>query len=243
MKLILDKNFIQEVKEYPKEFKKGLKYTGYNLKWDLIELHDVEANEIAPIVRFLATGKKNKISLLLIIWAGFLLLVFFVLIYFGLNSGWSWWQVVNTPSIPAGQVVSTPETKEVENIATITKTETETEDFKETSWGLNLINEVDLYKDMSSEAWLEIERLNFIIEKKDLEIEKLTNMVNNLEEEKSLLLQENKKLETRKINNPTDEFIYFLWEYLYKKCDKETSEEKINACQKIYYNFLENGAK
>ena len=46
---------------------KSLKFKGWTIDWEEIELVDLESNKIAPIVRFLAEGKKKKLSWLLII--------------------------------------------------------------------------------------------------------------------------------------------------------------------------------
>ena len=68
MKLILDKNFITETSNIEKDvIKRSIKYEGRNLKGENIELYDMEAGKIAPIVRFLIEGKKSKISIFLIV--------------------------------------------------------------------------------------------------------------------------------------------------------------------------------
>lgn len=240
MKLILDKNFIQEVEEFPKETKRGFKYRWYLAEWEEVELYDVEANEIAPIVRFLATGKKNKVSWLLIIIGWLISLVFFIIVIYFMTSKsepQQWFvQPQITKEVP---LESTAEQPEVE----IVKTETETEEWTETSWGLNLMNEVDTYKDLSNEARIEIERLNYQVDLKDIEINKLTNMVNNLQIENTELRNQVSVIDNRNAETPTDEFIYYLGDMLYKKCKKETDEKQIQNCQQIYYKFLEYGTK
>lgn len=235
MKLILDKNFIQETEKYTKEQEKVIKFKGWTADGEEIELIDMESNKIAPIVRFLAEGKKNKLSWLLIWWAGFLMLVFFGLLMY-LMTSWSTTQVVWQPAKITKEIVI-----DKKPVVEIIKTETETETEKATSWSLELLNEVDMFKDMKDSAEIETIKMSYELDRTKLQVnellkdkEKLTLMVNNLE-------GENLKLKTREVEGATDEFIYYLWDMTYSRCKKPTTPEKIENCKTLYFNFLEYG--
>lgn len=240
MKLILDNNFVQETEKFTKEQDNAVKYKWFTAEWEAIELIDLEADKIKPIVRFLIEWKKNKISLFMIIWIGVLLFFTFILFYFLLFSGNT---QTKTPELVATQNL-TPinETENQTPIVEVTKTENINDDWvNETSWALELANEVDTQKDMKQEAELEAIRLNYEndrlqieLDEKQKEIEKLKMLVNKYEQDIELL-------NTRKTENATDEFIYYLWDSLYSKCQEPTTHEAIEKCKTLYFNFLEYG--
>lgn len=234
MKLILDKNFVQETQKYTKEQDKALKFKGWTAGWEEIELVDMENESIAPMVRFLAQWKKKKISWLLIWGAGLLILIFFGLMIFLLI----WW---DTQKVQPKNEVIQPVNKIVESKPDIQiiKTETETEDEKQTSWSLEMLNELDMFKEMKDSAEIETLKLTYEVDRLKVELsektkseEKLTNMVNNLENEVNIL-------NTRKSEGATDDFIYYLWESIYKRCEQPTTELAIEKCKTLYFNYLE----
>lgn len=231
MKLILDKNFIQETKEYTKEHEKAVKFNGWTADGEEIELVDMESNKIAPIVRYLAEGKKKKLGWLLILWAGLLLFIFFAIMLFVL------WPKDKVKLEPVNEII-TPVIQTVP-VVEIKKIETETETEKETSWSLEMANEVDMFEDMKNEAEIQTLKLSYEVERFKIQLEdiqkdneKLTKLVNNLE-------QENIILSTRKSEGATDNFIYYLWDEIYKKCKQPTTEGIIKNCKTLYFNFLE----
>ncbi len=230
MKLILDKNFVQETEKYTKEQDKALKFKGWTADWEEIELVDMENESIAPMVRFLAQGKKKKISWLLIWGAGLLMLIFFGLMIFLLMGS-------STTSQPTREVIQ-PIQKVTESKPDIEVIKTETEN--ETSWALEIANEIDMFEDMKDSAELEAVKLNYEVERLKVEVEektkaneKLTNMVNNLEAELNIL-------STRKSEGATDDFIYYLWDSIYKRCEQPTTDLAIEKCKTLYFNYLEH---
>lgn len=235
MKLILDKNYIQEVEKPTKEQEKGVKYHWYTFEWEQIELYDMEANKIAPIVRFLAEWKKGKISWLLISLAWWLLVVFFVLMLFLM------WPSSETKTNPVNEVPLTPVNQTP--VAQVVKTETETETEKETSWALQLANEVDMFKDQKTDAENEVLRLNYEIERLNITLKAKLEENKELLAENNSLKEELENLQTRKIESATDEFIYYLGDSVYKSCKQPTTEEKIENCKTLYFNFLEYGKR
>lgn len=236
MKLLLDKNFVREIDPKDKsikDLKNVVKYNGFTNDGEQIELFDKEADKIAPIVRFLAEWKKKKLSWLLIGLAWFLLFIFFVIMIIifypkDTQEPWAPLQVVNTVPLQS----TSPEVE-------IVKTETKTENETETSWALELANEADMYQDMKNNAELEVIKLNYEIDRLNIELqekirenEKLTILNNSLTEEIEIL-------NTRKNQGATDEFIYYLWDTTYNKCKKPTTVEMIEKCKTLYFNYLE----
>lgn len=228
---ILDKNFVQEVEEIDKKHKTAIFYNGRDLEGEKIKIVDLEANKIAPIVRFLAEWKKRKLSWILIAIAGLLLFIFFWLMVYVLYPD----KAPPPTPIPA-KPTPTQVVKPKPDIEVV-KTEKE----NETSWSLELFNEVDMMTDLKNNAELEtiqrnyeIERLKVDLVEEQKENEKLTNMVNNLENELTLL-------KTRKTESATDEFIYYLWDSFYDRCKQPTTDMMIENCKTLYFNFLEYG--
>jgi hypothetical protein len=125
----------------------------------------------------------------------------------------------------------------------IVKTETQTKTQKETSWALELANEVDMVKDQKTSAENEVLRLNYEIERLNIAFEAKKEENKILKEENEKLKKENDILKTRKTEGATDEFIYYLGDSVYQMCQNPTTEEKIDKCKTLYFNFLEYGKR
>lgn len=230
IKLILDKNFITEVEKVDKEYiKKSVLYHGRDLDWQEIELYNMEDWKVAPIIRFLVEGKK-KTSWLLIILAWVLLLVFFGIMVFILMPKDK--EIVKTTPLEQNTVIKTDDKKEIiKEIIPVEKTENK-ENFE-------LFNEVSMMSDLKNKAEVEtlkykyeLDRLKLELQEKNKTIEKLNNVNNNLNNDIKLL-------NTRKTQNATDDFIYYLWDNIYKKCEISIDEKIIDNCKNLYFNYLD----
>ena len=85
MKLILNQNLVTEVTKVPlKVQKNAVCYNGRDKEGENIELYDVEAWKVAPIVRYLITWKKKRLNIWLILLAIFfsLLLIWWITLFF-----------------------------------------------------------------------------------------------------------------------------------------------------------------
>jgi len=234
MKFILDKNFVKEVTTISKDkIKSSVLYEGRNLRGNKIELYDMEAWKIAPIVRFLIEWKKSKLSLFLIIGIGLLIFVFSWLIAYLL------WPTPEklTPTLPNNDI----NRSRVVDPVIPTK-----EENKENNFNLEILNELDTFRGLKNEAELETERLTYKLELKNLEKEKLSNKILDLEEENKKLTQNvlelkenNKIINKRNIDAPADAFIYYLGDIAYEKCQNPLDSEILRKCESIYYNYLE----
>ena len=230
IKLILDKNFITEVEKVDKEYvKKSVLYHGRDLEGQEIELYNMEDWKVAPIIRFLVEGKK-KTSWLLIILAGILLLVFFGLMVFVLMPKEK--EVISTAPLKQDTVVKTEEIKPIVK-------EKISEEKEEIKQNLELFNEISMMSDLKNKAEVktlkykyDLDRLKLELQEKNKTIEKLNNVVNNLNNDIKLL-------NTRKTETATDEFIYYLWDNIYKKCENSIDDTVIDNCKNLYFNYLE----
>jgi len=224
MKLILDKNFIQEKETIEKEIiKTAVRYDGRTKDGETIELYDVEAGKIAPIVRFLIEGKKSKVSLFLIIGIGLLLVLFFALMAFLL---WPKKEIeVVAPVIPKSDPVIKTEIIEKENPGF--------------NFDLEVLNEIDTMRWQKNQAEIETERLLYKMELKTFENEKLIAENEKLIADLKEITELYEKTEKRNINSPADEFIYYLGDLTYQRCKRPTEEQMLRKCENIYYNFLE----
>ena len=130
------------------------------------------------------------------------------------------------PSEKEKKVTSVP-IQSVTPVIKETEKETEIDENK-----IELLNEVDMMRELKNSAELETEKTLFSLEFEKLEREKLQLQVETL-------TQENELLRYREINSPADEFIYYLGDITYKKCEKPLDEEILRKCEKIYFNYLE----
>lgn len=226
MKLILDKNFISEVEKVDKEYvKKAVLYHGRDLEWQEIELYNMEDWKVAPIIRFLVEGKK-KTSWLLIILAWIMMLVFFGLMVYILMPKEE--QIVKTTPLQQNTVIKTEEKNPIIEV-----------EKKETNQNLELFNEVSMMSDLKNKSEIEtlkykyeLDRIKLELEEKNKTIEKLNININDLN-------FNIKSLKTRKTESATDDFIYYLWDNIYKKCENSIDEKIIDNCKNLYFNYLE----
>ncbi len=234
MKLILDKNFITEVEKVDKEYiKNAVLYHGRDLDWQDIQLYNMEDWKVAPIIRFLVEWKK-KTRWLLIILAWILLLVFFAVMVYILMPKKE--NLVNNVPLQQNTVIKTDDKNPTVEVV---KTEKEIDNKKETTRNLELFNEVDMMKDLKNKSEIEtlkvkyeLERLKLELDEKNKIIEKLNININDLNNSINLL-------NTRKTKNATDDFIYYLWDNIYKKCENSIDEKILDNCKNLYFNYLE----
>ena len=144
------------------------------------------------------------------------------------------------PSEKEKKVTSVP-IQSVTPVIKETEKETEIDENK-----IELLNEVDMMRELKNSAELETEKTLFSLEFEKLEREKLQLQVETLTQENEklqlqveTLTQENELLRYREINSPADEFIYYLGDITYKKCEKPLDEEILRKCEKIYFNYLQ----
>ena len=231
MKFVLDKNFAREVKDISKEdIKKSVLYPWITLKGEEVELYNMEDWKIAPIVRFLVQWKK-KANWLLFLIVGILLLLFFGVVVYAFYPKEEI-KVIDTIPLISEPVIKTETKTEI-------KTDTETETEKQNNWNMELFNEVDTMRNLKSSAELEtlqtkyeLNRLRIELEEKTKINEKLVSTINNLKEDL-------KVLNTRKLESPEDNFVYYLWDVTYKRCENTADKTIIENCKTLYFKFLE----
>ena len=263
MQLVISQNRVKEIKE--EEVTKDLIessviYTGVDLEWEDLSIYDTEGGKIAPYVRYLLEGEskgsnKKIYIILLITW----LIFFIALIFLFLNEKkvdpiiatvpWVSNIIENKQPIRASREIIRSEL--LEELAEEKKKEKRKDNIIE-----NNVIENNKYLDLWTERKIfELESKIFILnsnidklenEKKELELinkellswasvfeENITLLKAKIESQKLTILE--KKERIRK--EPKDEFIYFLWEYLYIQCEK-MDPIKDNSCKNLYYNFL-----
>lgn len=254
MELIISQNRVIETKEVSSELiNNSVIYKGLSLEWDEINIYDTEGGKIAPYVRYLLEGEqkgKSKIVFYAIISIIILILLLWLVFLFSSKETKS-----NNQNIPwiSSNIQSLP--------VPINKDEIKNEILNEIKKNETTIH--DAANDNNNEALsLESQKAIFQLESNYMVLENSNNILINknisLAEQNEILFLESEKLKKdiiwykeqieslkndlvkkseRENKQPNDEFIYFLWEYLYKNCELSDNTIK-DKCKEIYYNFL-----
>lgn len=240
MKYLIEKNVVIPVEKITDDIEeKSIKYSWYNHDWKNIEIYDLENWKLAPIVRYLIEWWDEKRSNLLLWWMiwWMLLIAVILIIIFSWNDEVK--KVENnvvTKSVFPIWNTKINEPKEKEEIIV---------EVKENNFENELKNEIDMMSWLKKEAEIETLRINFELEKKNITIEKLNAKNNDLIEKKQELEKEIAKLENnveisknRIIKEPKDEFIYYLGDNIYQKCESALDDKILNNCKELYYKYM-----
>lgn len=227
MKFLIEKNVIVPISKVTKEIEeRSIKYSWFTHEWDEIDVYDLENWKLAPIVRYLIEGDDNKKSFWLI-WFVLIWLIWFAIVLIIL---FSW-----NNDVPKEVKTETKEITKVVDLQTTDKKETETK----TNQTNELMNEINMMSSLKDEAELKALKSNFEIEKRNIQIENLENEKLNLTNEIQRLKNIIATHTDRVINGPTDEFIYYLGDVTYKKCETTLNEQIKANCKDLYFNYLE----
>ena len=232
MKFLIEKNIIVPVNKITKDIEeKSIKYSWYTHEGDEIDIYDLENWKLAPIVRYLIEWedwKKNNLLLWgILIW----LIVFAILlvVIFTWNSN----ETVKQEKTNITKVVPIETKKETE-----TKKEININDTNKTNTENELKNEVEMMTKLKNDSELQLLKNNFEIEKRNIKIQNLMTENGNLKEKLINLQNIIAEYKNRTINGPKDEFIYYLGDTTYEKCENTINDEIKANCKELYFNYL-----
>lgn len=233
MKLILEQNRINEVEKVPKEtVEKSVVYNWRTIDGEEIQVFDLENWKLAPIVRYLIESKWwGSMIWIIVIWI-FSVIIFLMIVWFV----FSW-----TDKEPVKQTQNLPLVEIKENVV---NEEKEKEEIKPDNEDLLIQSEIQIYKDLAFEAETAYANLNYRNEQlrlnnlnllnENTELKKKIENVETLKWTINMLESELKIKKKRELEAPEDGFVYYLWEYLYEKCEIN----KTNPCLELYYDYL-----
>lgn len=239
--LILDKNFINEVDKIEKDHKNAVVYPWKMLNWDSFLLYNMEDGKIAPIVRFLISWRK-KINFFLIFWSIFLFIIFlWIIIFLFLPKNEVKKNIAQTETVKT--VLPVEDKKNIIDQDSINKNYIDQDKFN-----FEVINEIDTMRGLKQQAELEVLETKFELSRLKIEyndkIKQNEKLISDIDILKKSLIEKNNIINdfnVKKNNSPADNFIYYLWNNFYSKCEKTKDEKIIENCKTLYFNFLEYG--
>lgn len=258
MKIILENSSVLEVEKVKSETEKNaVVYNGFTKDGKQLELYDMDAWKIAPIVKYLITWRKRKNNIFLIILI--ILSVFFIVWIFAFVFLWS----NNTESKQQVSEIEKQQTQEIikvkkekqnavdETTATASGVDDETIDvvYNDSLQITGVEHQQQVLDDMEREIF----RLN-----EECKNEELQKQYDDLQElfaelkgkydlvtvDNNLLRKRNKELTETIENLPSDDFVYHLGNLIYKTCENDNISEKMyEKCKELYFNFQTTNGK
>lgn len=237
MKLILKNNFVKEVKKIDSNIEKNaVIYDGTTLKWENIEIYDMDNGLALPIVTYLMTWKKRKNIFWIYLITIFLIILILSIVWFFIFNQEKPKNIDNKSKININNTIK-PKPIVVENPIKTEKLKTDTEIIKENN---NKIKIEPIKQNIDSNIKL---NNNLELAKVDLEIlqKKYTELKTENEQlkiENEQLKTENEQLKEKYKNSPKDSFIFYLWKYVQNNCDKSQDEKTKKLCVNLYNNYI-----
>ena len=245
---VLENKAIVEVDKTDKEILEWwVCYKWYNKDWEEIEAYYMDEKTLKPMVRELLEDDTSlNIKWILILIAFIIWIIFIWYMFFGWNDKQEVSEVVN--QVERQQVMPNNQDK-IDSL--VEKEEVEKEEVEKNK---NQINELNWLKQQSE---IETLRLSYKNEELSLKVLELSNKNNSLLEENNIIKFKNEELENeikrltymvnekknRLINYPEDQFIYYLWDHLFYKCENTADDKLRTKCKDLYYNFVRQWQK
>lgn len=246
-KFVLESNILSEVKKVNKAIEdNSVVYSWYTEDWERLEVYDMENWKIAPIVKYLITGQRQRrwiwLYIIIIIWIIFIIWLFWVLFFWDDKKDTK----TNTATIkPVDTTViqSKIDKQKVENVWPVDENMAIESQIDE--WIINSVymplweNERQMAEELErlqNQIWEDCQDDNL-----KMQLETLSKEFDNIVVQNDILNSKNEKLQNIVDNLPSDDFVYYLGTKIYENCNKDDiSENYKKKCKDIFFDFQLN---